>query len=238
MAPTAESRAGTVAPVYFLHAARHSPGYRVVHRTSEGELLTSEVDREGFEQWLLQEHDPDNERGVLRGEITLNHPLLRDGLRLVDMPGTGGKGLSSAVAAETHAYLSGTPLTAVLVNQGSRVMSTLVEVVDELRENQCDVSIAALVVNEHVQDNLAPDKLDITWKGCATPSGNLWSHSCQQARWACGTPTYTCCTCGRWPAGSPSARNTTGNGRPFSIQSPGMYGTTGSPSAPATAWRR
>jgi Dynamin family len=157
VAPTSKYHAGTVAPIYFLHATWHSPQYRVVHQTSEGELLTTKVDQVEFKQWLLQKNNPDNMRGVVRGEVMLDHPLLRDGLRLVDMPGTGGR--SSAIADETYAYLSGTALTAVLVNLGSRPMDELVKVCNELQKNQRDVSVAALVVNEHDQDDLASEAL-------------------------------------------------------------------------------
>ena len=54
-------------------------------------------------QWVTEVGNPDNVRGVERVEITLPHPLLEQGLVLVDTPGVGG--LSAGHAAATAAYL-------------------------------------------------------------------------------------------------------------------------------------
>ncbi|BCJ68693.1 dynamin family protein [Polymorphospora rubra] len=158
VAPISAYDPGTVAPVHFRYGTDPTPAYRVVHRTKGGGQATAEVDRAGFDRWLLQEHNHDNERGVLRGEVLLDHPLLRDGLQLVDLPGVHG--VSPEVAAETRAHLAGTAFTAVLLTPGRTSMATLVGIVEELRESRHDVRLAAVVSNEFDPTPLRPENIE------------------------------------------------------------------------------
>ncbi len=71
----------------------------VVVRRRRGDGVTVErVDPATLADWVTEGGNPDNSRGVERVDITLPHPLLANGLVIVDTPGMGGLGAGHAAA--------------------------------------------------------------------------------------------------------------------------------------------
>lgn len=136
--PTESGRAGTVAPTLVHWHNSETPDYRIVLAGSDEPIPCQ--DREQFRRFMLQRkgYNPENEKGVAGGIVGLQHNLLADGLRLVDMPGVGG--LSSTVHKETlealreahsvlvvvrdrDGYADSLPLLAHLVAQGVKIQA-------------------------------------------------------------------------------------------------------------------
>ncbi|MDI1461051.1 dynamin family protein [Catellatospora sp. KI3] len=157
VSPTSDGWPGTVAPVYFSHGPQRTPRYLLVLHASDGTVAERETDRAGFDRHLLQEHNPDNTLGVLRGEVTLDHPLLRSGLRLVDLP--GAQGVSAQVAEATRQLLTGTACTLVLVSLGRVSLSVLADVLRDIQASHHDIHLAAVVINEINASAVGPDRL-------------------------------------------------------------------------------
>ena len=74
-----------------------------VHTRRGGQAHAEVVAPSELADWVTEQGNPDNERGVEQVEVALDHPLLDDGLVLVDTPGVGG--LSAGHAAATAAFL-------------------------------------------------------------------------------------------------------------------------------------
>jgi len=74
-----------------------------VHRSSEGRSTTTEIDPADLSAWVGEADQTDIGEGADYVEIAFEHPLLKDGLVLVDTPGVGG--LNSAHAQATTAFL-------------------------------------------------------------------------------------------------------------------------------------
>ncbi len=93
-----ESRSdpGTVAPIH-IEGGDGDTQYGVVVGDPTAPVRVC-ADRADFDAFLLQKHNEDNKKDVIRGRVLMDHPLLWNGLRLVDMPGVAG--VSSAVARE------------------------------------------------------------------------------------------------------------------------------------------
>ncbi|WP_137992347.1 dynamin family protein [Streptomyces vilmorinianum] len=146
--PTSAFLPGTVAPVHILHGEGAAPGFTVFRASEEpgGPPRADPTDRAGFDGWLLQEHNPENTRRVLRGEVRLRSDLLSGGLRLVDLPGANS--VSREVTARTAEDLAGSAFTAVLVSFGRVSIAALADVVRELAESPYEVKVAAIVFNE------------------------------------------------------------------------------------------
>ena len=60
----------------------------------------STIDPGDIRQYVTQEHNPDNVRRVAGVEVFLSHPLLRDGLCLIDTPGLGSVFEANAAATQ------------------------------------------------------------------------------------------------------------------------------------------
>ena len=74
----------------------------VRRRTEEG-IVVESVEPATLVEWVSERGNPDNVRNVERVDISLPHPLLADGLAIVDTPGMGGLGAGHAAA--TLAFL-------------------------------------------------------------------------------------------------------------------------------------
>ena len=127
--PTDLQEPGTVAPVYLEWTEQSEPAFTVavdVH----GKRETRRCDgRAEFAQYMLQANNPDNQRRVLAGYVRLGHPLLRNGLRLVDMPGI--EGVSMAVSQEASRFINDQAHTVILVCR-DRQYAPLARVADVL----------------------------------------------------------------------------------------------------------
>ncbi|MFH8891974.1 dynamin family protein [Streptomyces sp. NPDC017949] len=160
VAPVSEGVPGTVAPVHVTYGS--GPRYRVLRRAGGQGPGRPGIEEEisdlaDFEHWMLQEHNPHNESEVLRGEIELPAPLLRDGLRLVDMPGIAG--VSDQVAAQTANDLDGHAFSVVLVSMGRVSLKGLVDIVRDLSTGSRPARVAAVVFNEFDRRPLTPERL-------------------------------------------------------------------------------
>lgn len=74
----------------------------VRRRTDEG-IIVENVEPATLVEWVSERGNPNNVRNVERVDISLPHPLLADGLAIVDTPGMGGLGAGHAAA--TLAFL-------------------------------------------------------------------------------------------------------------------------------------
>lgn len=78
------------------------PLVEVRRRTDDG-VVVDNIELSMLADWVSERGNPDNVRGVERVDISLPHPLLADGLAIVDTPGMGG--LGAGHAASTLAFL-------------------------------------------------------------------------------------------------------------------------------------
>ena len=74
-----------------------------VRRRVDDEVVVEQVDIGSLDEWVSERGNPENSRGVERVDISLPHPLLANGLAIVDTPGMGGLGAGHAAA--TLAFL-------------------------------------------------------------------------------------------------------------------------------------
>ncbi|GJF31006.1 hypothetical protein KNE206_37060 [Kitasatospora sp. NE20-6] len=146
VAPVSAYLPGTVAPVHVLAGASPQPRFRIVHAGTAGAPAETDTDRQEFDGWMLQDHNRDNRRRVLRGEVRVASGLLADGLRLVDLPGANS--VSAEVTAQTSADLDGSAFTAVLVTFGRVSIAALSDVLRQLAASPHEVRVAAVVFNE------------------------------------------------------------------------------------------
>ena len=101
--PREEQEPATVAPVLLRWGPSSAPAYSVV-REEVGEPEPCDAVDE-FERLLLQRHNPGNVEGVRAGHVELAHPLLAQGLLLLDMPGL--EGVSPAVRERAEKTVAG-----------------------------------------------------------------------------------------------------------------------------------
>ncbi|MFF5446497.1 dynamin family protein [Streptomyces sp. NPDC012888] len=161
--PESPALPGTVAPVYVRHADVDAPRYRIRLARGDGtdQPVTEDVeDRDAFDHWMLQQHNRDNNRGVLSGHVELSAPMLSGGLSLVDLPGLSG--VSAAVSEQTERDLAGRAYSVVLVSMGRGSLRSLLDTVRELVEGPRPTRVAALVFNEADPRLLTPDRLPAT----------------------------------------------------------------------------
>lgn len=78
------------------------PRVEVRRRVDEGVVVEAVEPRE-LTEWVSERGNPDNVRNVERVDISVPHPLLANGLAIVDTPGMGGLGAGHAAA--TLAFL-------------------------------------------------------------------------------------------------------------------------------------
>ena len=119
--PVSSNYPGTAAPVVVSWSPSARPDYAVRLRGGRGPV--GGLDAAGFAEYLLQEKNPDNAKGVELGEIRVDDPALRSGARLVDLPGVAG--VSDAVAAETATFLGGRFGIAVAVLRARQIAPLL-----------------------------------------------------------------------------------------------------------------
>ncbi|MEU8776609.1 GTPase domain-containing protein [Streptomyces sp. NPDC048606] len=156
VAPRERVVPGTVAPLYVLHHDRAEPRFRVLRAeagTGNGEVWEETSGRPGLDRWMLQRHNADNAKRVVRGEVAIRSDVLRDGLRIVDLPGLAG--LSAGIAERTARDLAEGAFTVVLVCQGRSSLAQLADIVGELAAQARPARIAAIVFNEADLESLS-----------------------------------------------------------------------------------
>ena len=129
--PRSEQQPGTVAPVYLEWAAGDAPHFSVVLDDDAGERPCR--DRREFDEYLLQDANPDNGKRVIAGWVRFDHPMLRNGLRLVDMPGV--EGVSREVSADAARFIA-EHAHAVIAVCRDRGYGPLTRVADRLYEHR------------------------------------------------------------------------------------------------------
>jgi hypothetical protein len=104
LSPEAAQHPGTVAPVHFEYGD-HPEARRFVQRVVDGgDAVWQECpDEATFNGYLLQELNQENEKRVVAAVVRLDHPMLANGLRLVDMPGI--EGVSAKVSGEAARFV-------------------------------------------------------------------------------------------------------------------------------------
>ena len=58
---------------------------------------------EAFKRFVLQKDNPSNKKKVVEGLVRFNHAILKQGLRIVDLPGV--EGVSDAVSVATRKFI-------------------------------------------------------------------------------------------------------------------------------------
>ena len=86
----------TAVPTVLCHGPETSI---TVHARVEGRAQATNIEPADLSDWVTESGNPDNERGVEQVEIRIDHPVLAEGLVLIDTPGVGGLGAGHAVAA-------------------------------------------------------------------------------------------------------------------------------------------
>jgi len=83
---------------------RYGPEPRVeVRRRADDGVVVETVQPRELTEWVSERGNPDNVKNVERVDISVPHPLLANGLAIVDTPGMGGLGAGHAAA--TLAFL-------------------------------------------------------------------------------------------------------------------------------------
>ena len=147
LTPRERDHPGTVAPTYAEAGETGPPLFLVALRNEDGgETLHRCADLEEFRRYLLQHENRDNVRGVVRGIVRYDHPALRRGLRLVDMPGVHAS--SPLVNQEARRFLAEDTHAVAAVTYGRTGFGALHEVFREL-----DVErelVQAVVINQEL----------------------------------------------------------------------------------------
>ena len=147
LTPRERDHPGTVAPAYAEAGEAREPEYVVVLRRPDGsETVQRCGDLAEFRQYLLQYENRDNHRGVLRGIVRYDHPVLRRGLRLVDMPGVHAS--SPLVNREARRFLAQETHAVVAVTYGRTGFGALHEVFDDLAVSR--ELVQAVVINQEL----------------------------------------------------------------------------------------
>jgi hypothetical protein len=147
LTPRERDHPGTVAPAYAEAGEAREPEYTVVLRRPDGgETVHRCADLAEFRRYLLQYENRDNHRGVLRGIVRYDHPVLRRGLRLVDMPGVHAS--SPLVNREARRFLAEDTHAVVAVTYGRTGFGALHEVFDDLAVPRGLVQ--AVVINQEL----------------------------------------------------------------------------------------
>ncbi|MGH2583634.1 MAG: dynamin family protein, partial [Dehalococcoidia bacterium] len=147
LAPRERDHPGTVAPTYAESGESRQPEFFVVLRREDGEEVAQRcADIDEFRRYLLQYENRDNVRGVLRGIVRYDHPVLRRGLRLVDMPGVHAS--SPLVNQEARRFLAEETHAVVAVTYGRTGFGALHEVFNELEVGRDQVQ--AVVINQEL----------------------------------------------------------------------------------------
>jgi dynamin family protein len=90
----------TMAVTTVRHGA--TPG-ATVHRRDDGVAVAETIAPDDLARWVTERGNPDNRLNVEQVEVRLPHPMLEQGIMLIDTPGIGG--LNAAHAAATLAFL-------------------------------------------------------------------------------------------------------------------------------------
>jgi energy-coupling factor transporter ATP-binding protein EcfA2 len=159
LAPIADAYPGTVAPVLFRHGDVDQPRYSVRFTSGETRLCANAA---AFAKLLLQEHNAENKEGVVAAEVLVRHPLLANGLTLVDMPGLVGTSPAVTEAAWQLLRKEEAGTTLIAVYRPRLQNSPLRSALQGLRKGS-RLRIAAVVANAELDVLSKGDDRFQTW---------------------------------------------------------------------------
>jgi hypothetical protein len=157
LSPIEHDRPGTVAPVYFEYGAGDEPAFIV--EFSEKTKAPAECDKAGFFDYVQQKTNEDNVKKVLRGVVKINHPLLANGLVLVDMP--GARGVSDEVRAEAQQFIQ-RQVSAIVGVAYNRDYAPLLDIARDLAVHGRSVDVQAIISNRFSDYFSQPDGSGMT----------------------------------------------------------------------------
>lgn len=157
LSPIEHDRPGTVAPVYFEYGSSAEPVFVVEFSDrSKGPL---QCDKAGFFEYVQQKTNEDNVRKVLRGVVRFNHPLLANGLVLVDMP--GARGVSDEVRLEAQRFLEH-HVSAIVGVAYNRDYAPLLDIARDMTAQGRKVDVQAIISNRYSDYFSQPDGSGMT----------------------------------------------------------------------------
>lgn len=124
---------GTVAPVYIEWGNVTEPEFTIVVETPDdkgGVRQTIQPCHGGdaeFRSYILQRDNPGNKKNVAKGLVRCNHPMLQQGLRLVDVPGL--EGVSTSISRDSREFISQNAHAVIGVVKG-REFGPLIRLID------------------------------------------------------------------------------------------------------------
>ena len=144
LSPIEADQAGTVAPVYFQYGANTDPSFEIVYSSPAKSPL--QCDKETFLDHIRQRTNENNHKGVACGIVEIDKEILRNGLLLVDMPGTGG--ISDQVRREAQRFLESNT-SAVIGIAANRSYGPLIDLAHILLSYENRVGFQAILSNRY-----------------------------------------------------------------------------------------
>lgn len=142
LSPIEADQAGTVAPVYFQFGPQQQPTFEIVY--SSPAKPPFQCDKETFLDHIRQRTNENNQKGVAYGIVEIDKEILRNGLLLVDMPGTGG--ISDQVRREAQQFLESNT-SAVIGIAANRSYGPLIDLAQVLLSKENRVGFQAILSN-------------------------------------------------------------------------------------------
>ncbi len=151
---------GTVAPVYIEWGPFAEPEFTVVCEKSDDASSYAHVevrckDRDEFRAYVLQRDNTGNAKRVIKGGVRLDHPLLRQGLRLVDVPGLEGVSLGISRDSREFIRMNAHAVIGVVLSRQYAPLVRLIETFILSDENdKVDDWVQAIVINVPLDEYL------------------------------------------------------------------------------------
>ena len=142
LSPIEADQAGTVAPVYFQYGASADPSFSIAFSSPAKPAL--QCDQKTFLDHIRQRTNENNQKGVACGIVEIDKQILRNGLLLVDMPGTGG--ISDQVRNEAQRFLENNT-GAVIGIAANRSYGPLIDLAHILLSQDNRVGFQAILSN-------------------------------------------------------------------------------------------
>lgn len=155
LSPQEQMYPGTVAPVFLDWSEDKDMVFTVMIRGEDEAVRCRDADE--FRSWMLQKENPDNHKQVVWGRVTVDHPILAKGLRLVDMPGV--EGLSPTIAIEAQRFIQNHAHAVVAVVR-DRGYGALARILENIGDD--DLRLQSLVMNWSLDAWVGRDENEIT----------------------------------------------------------------------------
>jgi GTPase Era involved in 16S rRNA processing len=120
-----------------------------VRRRLDGKLMLESVPPSDAASWLLEHEPAETRRGVELVEIGLPHPLLAQGIALVDTPGVGG--LNAAHAVATLAFLPSADALVFVTDASAELSAPEIEFLARAQDAGPPIILVVTKVDMHPQ---------------------------------------------------------------------------------------